>query len=163
MRESLSNALVIRKSVPAAKLTLRSSLPAVWAGLKLGSCGEDANLVLLKTELSLRAVQRARGEQLLWQRINEWEGKNTLSLFQREKNLSCRGPCCMRSCRAACQAVLCRAGSRWGRLSWLQARKDGKPHTFVCQGTSDVRQAFSPGGKGTARGSSASRAAAEGC
>lgn len=57
MRESLSNAMVIRKSVPAAKLILRSSLPAMWAGLKPGSCGVDANLVLLKTELSPRALQ----------------------------------------------------------------------------------------------------------
>lgn len=57
MKESLSNAVVITKSVPAAKVTLRSSLPAMWAGLKPGSCGVDANLVLLKTELSPGALQ----------------------------------------------------------------------------------------------------------
>lgn len=85
-------------------------MPAMWAGLKPGSCGVDANLVLLKTVLSLKALQQARGEQLLWQCINEWEGKNTLSLFQREKNLPCLGPCCARSCEAACQAVVCVAG-----------------------------------------------------
>lgn len=56
MSEFLSNDVVIRKSVPAAKLTLKSSLPAMWAGLKPGSCGVDANLVVLKTELNLRAL-----------------------------------------------------------------------------------------------------------
>lgn len=55
MSEFLSNAVVIRKSVPAAKLRL-SSLPAMWAGLKPGSCGVDANLVVLKTELNLRTL-----------------------------------------------------------------------------------------------------------
>lgn len=56
MSEFLSNDVVIKKSVPAAKHTLRSSLPAMWAGLKPGSCGVDANLVVLKTELNLRAL-----------------------------------------------------------------------------------------------------------
>ena len=55
--ESLSNVMIIRKSVPAAKLIPANSLPAVWAGLMPRSCGVDANLVHLKTKLSQRAVQ----------------------------------------------------------------------------------------------------------